>query len=94
MFTGFLPLWCGVATPEQAADLVHLHYGDQDFRAAWGVRSLSNKEAMYSLVPSSNPSDWLGPVWIIVNYFVLERTASLWLQRGSSGTCGQDPCAC
>ena len=71
MFTGFLPMWCGVATPEQAADLVHLHYGsDQDFRAAWGVRSLSNKEVMYSLVASSNPSDWLGPVWIIVNYFV------------------------
>ena len=71
MFTGFLPLWCGVATPEQATDIVRLHYGsDQDFRAAWGVRSLSNKETMYSLVASSNPSDWLGPVWIIVNYFV------------------------
>jgi putative isomerase len=25
---------------------------------------------MYSLVFSSNPSNWLGPVWIIVNYFV------------------------
>ena len=70
MFTSFLPLWCGVATSEQAADLVHLHYGNDDFRAAWGVRSLSNKETMYSLVPSSNPSDWLGPVWIIVNYLV------------------------
>jgi putative isomerase len=25
---------------------------------------------MYSLVRSGNPSNWLGPVWIIVNYFV------------------------
>lgn len=25
---------------------------------------------MYSLVFSSNPSNWLGPVWIIGNYFV------------------------
>jgi putative isomerase len=24
---------------------------------------------MYSLAFSSNPSNWLGPVWIIVNYF-------------------------
>jgi len=24
---------------------------------------------MYSLTFSSNPSNWLGPVWIIVNYF-------------------------
>jgi len=25
---------------------------------------------MYSMEFSSNPSNWLGPVWIIVNYFV------------------------
>jgi putative isomerase len=24
---------------------------------------------MYSLAASSNPSNWLGPVWIIANYF-------------------------
>jgi putative isomerase len=34
-----------------------------------GVRSLSSRESMYSLAFSSNPSNWLGPVWIIVNYF-------------------------
>lgn len=71
MFTGFLPMWCGLATPTQAADLVQRHYlNDQRFRADWGVRSLSNQETMYSLDFSSNPSNWLGPVWIIVNYFV------------------------
>jgi putative isomerase len=71
MFTGFLPLWCGLATPRQAADLVQLHYlADQRFRADWGVRSLSSQETMYSLDFSSNPSNWLGPVWIIVNYLV------------------------
>ena len=70
-FTGFLPLWCGLATPEQAGALVEANYrADDRFRAAWGVRSLSSKESMYSLAFSSNPSNWLGPVWIIVNYFV------------------------
>jgi putative isomerase len=34
------------------------------------VRSLSAEETMFSLEFSSNPSDWLGPVWIIVNYLV------------------------
>jgi putative isomerase len=71
VFTGFLPMWCGVATQEQAKDLVRLHYlNEGSFHAAAGVRSLSREESMYSLEFSSNPSNWLGPVWIIVNYLV------------------------
>jgi putative isomerase len=70
-FTGFLPLWCGLATPDQAKALVQTNYlADDRLRAKWGVRSLSSRESMYSLVFSSDPSNWLGPVWIIVNYFV------------------------
>jgi putative isomerase len=71
VFTGFLPLWCVLCSPERAAELVDLHYkADQKFRADWGVRSLACDESMYSLDFSSNPSNWLGPVWIIVNYLV------------------------
>lgn len=71
MFTGFLPMWAGVASKEQAADLVRLHYrNDLTFHAPSGVRSLSKQETMYSLDFSSNPSNWLGPTWIIVNYLV------------------------
>jgi putative isomerase len=71
MFTGFLPLWCRVASPEHAKALVETAYrADARFRADWGVRSLSNLEAMYTLAFSSNPSNWLGPVWIIVNNLV------------------------
>jgi putative isomerase len=70
-FTGFLPLWCGLATPDQAKLLVEKNYlADQRFRGDWGVRSLSSSETMYAMDFSSNPSNWLGPVWIIVNYFV------------------------
>ena len=71
VFTGFLPMWCGIATQEQAKDLVRLHYlNARSFHAEAGVRSLSREESMYSLEFSSNPSNWLGPVWIIVNYLV------------------------
>lgn len=70
-FTGFLPLWCGLATPQQTKLLVQTNYlADDRFRANSGVRSLSSKESMYSLAFSSDPSNWLGPVWIIVNYFI------------------------
>jgi putative isomerase len=71
MFTGFLPLWCGIATQENAHKLVSTNYlADDRLCAQWGVRSLSSHESMYSMDFSSNPSNWLGPVWIIVNYFV------------------------
>jgi putative isomerase len=71
MFTGFLPLWCGIAPQQNAQKLVSTNYlADDRLRAQWGARSLSARETMYSLEFSSNPSNWLGPVWIIVNYFV------------------------
>jgi putative isomerase len=70
MFTGLLPLWCGIASQTQADQLVKINYlADDRLCARWGVRSLSSRESMYSLAFSSNPSNWLGPVWIIVNYF-------------------------
>lgn len=71
MFTGFLPLWCGIAPQAHADELIRSNYlADDRLRARCGVRSLSNRETMYSLAFSSNPSNWLGPVWIIVNFFV------------------------
>jgi len=71
MFTGFLPLWCGIASHENVQKLISTNYlADDRLCAQWGVRSLSSLETMYSLERSSNPSNWLGPVWIIVNYFV------------------------
>ena len=71
MFTGFLPLWCGIAPQQDAQKLITTNYlADDRLCAQWGARSLSSLETMYSLKFSSNPSNWLGPVWIIVNYFV------------------------
>ncbi|GGA53460.1 hypothetical protein GCM10011507_00670 [Edaphobacter acidisoli] len=69
-FTGFLPMWCGIATSEQAHALAMHQRNTKTFCANTGVRSLSAQESMYSLASSTNPSNWLGPIWIIVNYFV------------------------
>jgi putative isomerase len=82
MFTAFLPLWCGIATHAQASELDKVNYAADDrLRAPWGVRSLSSRESMYSLAFSSNPSNWLGPVWIIVNYFAWKGLQRYGFQR-------------
>ena len=38
------------------------------FNAPYGVRSLSKMEKMYDVRATSNPSNWLGPIWINANY--------------------------
>lgn len=68
---GFLSLWNGIATKEQAERIVKEHYRNpKSFCAPYGVRSLSRQEKMYLVKKSGNPSCWLGPVWGNVNYFV------------------------
>lgn len=69
-FTGFLPMWCKLASREQAAELVEHLQNPKTFAAEYGVRTLSAAESMYSLAASSNPSNWLGPIWIVANYLV------------------------
>lgn len=69
VWSGFLALWAGVATPEQAERVVKENYLDaRTFYAAYGVRTLSKLEKMYNLRGTSNPSSWLGPVWGVSNY--------------------------
>lgn len=71
VWSGFLAMWSGVATQEQADRMVHEHYLDpRTFHCASGVRSLSKLEKMYSVKASGNPSSWLGPVWGVSNYLV------------------------
>ena len=69
----FMPLWAGIATPEQAERMVREHYLDErTFFAPFGVRTLSKMEKMYAIIKSGNPSCWLGPIWGISNYMVFE----------------------
>ena len=71
VWSGFLALWAGVATEEQAEKMVRLHYRNpESFNAPYGIRTLSKQEKMYSLRASGNPSNWLGPIWGVSNYLV------------------------
>lgn len=71
VWSGALAMWSGVATPEQAKQMVGKNLLDTNtFDAPYGIRSLSKMEKMYDLRATSNPSNWLGPIWINANYMV------------------------
>lgn len=70
-WSGFLAMWSGIATQEQAERMVKENLLDEKaFWAPYGVRTLSKYEKMYAVKPSGNPSCWLGPVWGVSNYLV------------------------
>lgn len=69
VWSGFLALWAGIATAEQADRIVAEHFANErTYNAPFGIRTLSRMEKMYNLKASGNPSTWLGPVWGISNY--------------------------
>lgn len=71
VWSGFLAMWAGVASPEQAKRMVDGHYKNtRTFNAPYGIRTLSKMEKMYNVKASGNPSSWLGPIWGISNYMV------------------------
>lgn len=71
VWSGFMAMWAGIATPEQAKRMVQENLNNKrTFNAPFGIRTLSKLEKMYSVRASSNPSNWLGPIWGISNYMV------------------------
>ena len=71
VWSGFMSMWAGIATPEQAKEMVQRHFHDTlSYNAPAGIRTLSPLEKMYDTRASGNPSSWQGPVWINVNYLV------------------------
>lgn len=72
VWSGFMTMWAGIATPEQAERMLARYRDERTFHAPYGVRTLSRLEKMYCIIKSGNPSCWLGPIWGISNYMVFE----------------------
>ncbi len=73
VWSGFMALWAGIATPEQAERIVAEHYRDSTrFNSPYGIRTLSPLEKMYDPRATGNPSSWLGPIWGVSNYMVFK----------------------
>lgn len=69
-WSSFLPMLVGFATPEQARSMTRHIKDEKTYMSNHGIRSLSADEKMYNLKPTGNPSNWLGPIWIITQYCV------------------------
>lgn len=66
----FLPMWAGICTQEQADRMCRHLLDNDDLLTPYGLRTCAKTEKMYSLEKSSNPSNWLGPVWVLANVLV------------------------
>lgn len=66
----FLPMYAGIATEEQAAELVKHIFDEDTFNTDYGITTLSKDEKMFDLSVTNNPSNWLGPIWLVANYCV------------------------
>ena len=81
-WSGFMALWAGIATPEQARRMVRENLLDErTFCAPYGVRTLSLLEKMYNTRATHNPSNWQGPIWGISNYMVFRGLADYGFKR-------------
>ncbi len=71
-WVSFMPIWAGIATRKQAKIMITKNLLDKNkFWSNYGIRSLSADEKMYSPeIVRNNPSNWLGPIWIISNYII------------------------
>jgi putative isomerase len=69
-WSGFLPMTAGFATRAQAEALRAHSLDGATFDAPFGIASLAMDEKMFNLEATNNPSNWLGPIWIVVNYAV------------------------
>ena len=72
VWSGFIPLWAGFATKEQAASLVNHWKDDTTFHSPFGITTLAKDEKMFDLSVTNNPSNWLGPIWLVANYIVFK----------------------
>ncbi len=70
VWSGFIPMWAGFATKEQAADMVKHIFDKDTFSSDYGITTLAKDEKMFDLSVTNNPSNWLGPVWLVANYVV------------------------
>ena len=60
------------------------------FDAPYGIRSLSRLEKMYDVRATSNPSNWLGPIWVNANFPAGVRDGQIQAQARAHGIAEQE----
>lgn len=71
-WSGFLPMLAGFATREQAKLLSVKWRQEESMGSPFGITTLDKREKMFNLSATNNPSNWLGPIWLVANYAVFK----------------------
>jgi glycogen debranching enzyme len=73
-YSGLVPLIAGVVPPERVPRILSSLRDPKEFLSPAGIRSLSASSSLY--VPGTAGhgvnSNWLGPVWVPMNYLLVE----------------------
>ena len=72
VWSGFIPMYAGFATKGQAKEMVRHIFDEETFASPYGVTTLAKDEKMFDLSVTNNPSNWLGPIWLVANYIVFK----------------------
>lgn len=68
VWSGFIPMFVGIASRDQAEAMVKHMFDPETFESDFGITTLAKDEKMFDLSATNNPSNWLGPVWLVANY--------------------------
>ncbi|WP_026524779.1 MGH1-like glycoside hydrolase domain-containing protein [Butyrivibrio sp. MB2005] len=72
VWSGFLPMLSKTATKEEALELRRHYHDEQAFTSDYGICTLGKNEKMFNLEATNNPSNWLGPIWLVANYCIFK----------------------
>ena len=61
-----------IATKEEAESLRTHYHDEKAFTSAYGICTLGKNEKMFNIEATNNPSNWLGPVWLVANYCIFK----------------------
>ena len=79
-YTGLIPLIAGIVPADRLPRVLDALRDPAEFLSPYGIRSTSAKSVLYEPGYSSTPgvnSNWLGPVWIPINYLLVQALADV-----------------
>jgi glycogen debranching enzyme len=74
-YSGLIPLIAGIVPPDRLDRVLATLRDPAEFLSPYGVRSTSARSVLYEPGYSSQRgvnSNWLGPVWVPINYLLVE----------------------
>ena len=87
VWSGFIPMWAGFATQAQAEALARHMFDAATFDSDFGITTLAKDEKMFDLSVTNNPSNWLGPVWLVANYVAFRGLMNYGLRAEAEKLC-------